>query len=619
MAPNTTTGSTGRILSALVIFGLGSWNAVSFAASRAPYPSSQTITAMSWDLAHVASLRKANGSDIWPMTWAADGNLYGAWGDGGGFDGNANSIGRVSLGFARITGTPAIGDPKSFAGQNVWGSAPQYAQYPASFGGKIEDLISIDGVLYGHGGLWTRANCGCADPSQRSGGNPTERTLTWSSDLGKTWTIAPWTMPSDLGATLQFGPDYRGAWDPAHLYLYYQRNVKLDATHFYLRRVRRDAVTQDPTRSGHYEYWMGGDPAAPVWSTVEENAVPVFDDPNIPMGTYAGQSVVYDPALGRYLLTAFHGNATGQIGFFEAPHPWGPWATIAYYADWGGFNETAGEGNGLSFPSKWISANGEGLWAVFSGVANGFDSFNLAHVTLSASANIPRIVGPAADASLTPGETVIAQGAGSALSWSVDVLGDGNAPIANGTGPTIRFLVPSNASSKELIRLTLQGSGGTIYRDYPISAATSMPMVQLDWVASGNSYAVSAARVGTRAYMDRTYALTALSPALSGARLIQTANDDKYETVNDALQFTVDREATVYVCYSEAATVLPAWLTSDRWTLTSESCDLSDGGSPARRVYRRSVNSGTVSLGGNRASPAHGPANYSNYVVIVAP
>ena len=80
-------------------------------AATAPYPHSQVITGVSWDFSTIPTLRKAPGSDIWPLAWAADGNLYGAWGDGGGFDGDSNNIGRVSLGFAAsavtVRGNPA--------------------------------------------------------------------------------------------------------------------------------------------------------------------------------------------------------------------------------------------------------------------------------------------------------------------------------------------------------------------------------------------------------------------------------------------------------------------------------------------------------------------------------
>src|SRR6266850_1427199 len=77
----------------------------------APYPRSDLIRGARWDLSTVTELRSAFGSDLWPLAWAADGELYAAWGDGGGFDGNESSQtgGKASLGFARISGTPVAG------------------------------------------------------------------------------------------------------------------------------------------------------------------------------------------------------------------------------------------------------------------------------------------------------------------------------------------------------------------------------------------------------------------------------------------------------------------------------------------------------------------------------
>jgi len=112
----------------------------------------------------------------------------------------------------------------------------------------------------------------------------------------------------------------------------------------------------------------------------------VFTDSNAAPGTFASPSVVYDAPLRRYLLAAFHGAATGQLGLFEGPAPWGPWATLGYYEDWGNFNETAGESTGFGIPTKWISSDGRTLWVIFSGVNNGanneFDSFNVVRGTL---------------------------------------------------------------------------------------------------------------------------------------------------------------------------------------------------------------------------------------------
>jgi hypothetical protein len=348
-----------------------------------PYPHSHLIAGINWDFSTLLSHRKAIGSDIWPTTWAADDSVYTAWGDGGGFDGTERSkmTGRSSLGFARISGFPDPVDAASIAGKNVWGQAPAFAEAQATFGGKVVDLISVDGVLYAQGGLWTASNCSCPDPTLKSDDNPLQRTLAWSRDLGRTWRVAPWVSAADMGSSLQFGKDYAGAFDPQHVYFYYQRDVKADSAHIYLRRVRSAEMTVDPATPGHFEYWAGLENDAPRWSTTAADAQAVFADASVPPATFAAASVVYDAPLHRYLLAAWHGPATGQIGFFEGPTPWGPWATIAYYEDWDGLNETAGEATGLSLPTKWISSDGRSLWAVFSGVNNGadneFDSFNM--------------------------------------------------------------------------------------------------------------------------------------------------------------------------------------------------------------------------------------------------
>ena len=60
--------------------------------------------------------RGAQGSDNFQLTWADDNNLYGAWGDGGGFVANDNDSCRVRLGVARIEGSG-----KSWSGYDVWG------------------------------------------------------------------------------------------------------------------------------------------------------------------------------------------------------------------------------------------------------------------------------------------------------------------------------------------------------------------------------------------------------------------------------------------------------------------------------------------------------------------
>ena len=244
-------------------------------ASPSPYPPSRIITEIAWDFSTVPSLRRALGSDLWPSTWASDGNMYAAWGDGGGFDGNDDHVGRASLGFARIRGTPIAGDPASYSGKNVWGQAPAYAENQALFGGKVDALIAIDGVLYAQGSVWTTTNCHCADPTKKNDDNPLQPAFMWSTDLAKTWRIAPWD--DAFGSPLQFGQDYAGSLDPNYVYLYYQRDVSVDPTHIFLRRVLRSEFPANPVTRGHFQYFSAIDAGGePRWTTDPAEAEPVF-------------------------------------------------------------------------------------------------------------------------------------------------------------------------------------------------------------------------------------------------------------------------------------------------------------------------------------------------------
>jgi hypothetical protein len=124
------------IAATLAILASGGTGVVS-ARAAAPYPPSPVISGITWDQSSL--VRSAPGSDLWPVAWAADDNLYTAWGDGGGF-GGTNSNGRVSLGVARING-PATG----FTTANVFGGVN--AEAPATFDGKANGIISVGGVL----------------------------------------------------------------------------------------------------------------------------------------------------------------------------------------------------------------------------------------------------------------------------------------------------------------------------------------------------------------------------------------------------------------------------------------------------------------------------------------
>lgn len=342
-----------------------------------PYPRSEIIGGMTWHWETLVA--SAPGSDLWPVTWGADDHLYAAWGDGGGF-GGSDSDGRVALGFARLEGLP-----ERWQGFNVNGG--RNAEHPASFPqkGKTAGLAMVDGVLYAtvnlEDGTWPDVN----------------HVLVWSVDQGATWAKAGWVFPKGTGrfqpATfVAFGRDYAGVPDSLAGYVYLcgprQSAGRGSGNRLYLARAPRSRL-QDLAA---YEFFERLDEQGnPRWVAREAEAQPVFlDDRGVTPG-----SMVYDPALRRFLLTSFH-VGPGQLGVFEAPNPWGPWHTIAYHEDWG---QMSAEGEGLlcSFPPKWMSANGLTLWCVFSvygagakqGI-HGHDRFNLVKATLQPAAPTSR-------------------------------------------------------------------------------------------------------------------------------------------------------------------------------------------------------------------------------------
>ncbi len=342
-------------------------------AQEAPYPPSRTIKSITWhwDTYQTAAI----GSDLWPVTWGPDDHLYLAWGDGGGF-GGTDSDGRVSMGFARIEG-----GPEHFQGFNINGG--KNPEHPASFPkkGKTAALLFDQGILYAsinlQDGVWPDVN----------------HVLAWSTNKGAAWAKSDWLFPKRVGSFqparfLNFGKD--GAGVPASLagYVYLcgvkqatQRGANRDE---YLARVPRGKIREREA----LQFFSGLDANGQAsWNREFAVAAPIFSDAN----SVAPGGMVYDPGLGCFLLTSFH-TGPGQLGIFEAPQPWGPWSTVAYYSQWGGMG-TAGEGLTCEFPQKWMSADGLTLWGIFSVYGEGakqgikaHDRFNLIKITLSNTA-----------------------------------------------------------------------------------------------------------------------------------------------------------------------------------------------------------------------------------------
>jgi len=335
--------------------------------AESPYPPSNFITGVTWDWSTRDTL--APGSDNWPITWADDNNQYTCWGDGGGF-GGTNSLGRVSLGFARVEG-----DWNNYQGKNIWGG--YNSENPAGFGGKSYGIICINGVLF----AWLGQ-----DGSNSGSEKFVKQTMLIKSvDHGATWVKSNWFWTDNDNlygpSFLNFGKNYTGARDD-YVYSYFPRGstwMLHKPGMADLARVPRNEIMSQKA----YEWFAGFDDSGnPAWTSNLDARQPVFEDPN----GVRTVSVCYNPGLKRYILTSQHTKVgrepgTNQWGIFEAEEPWGPWQTVYYTTNWAG-----GIGNiSFYFAPKWFSADGRDFALIYT--ANDHWGAVRGHFTLKNSNN----------------------------------------------------------------------------------------------------------------------------------------------------------------------------------------------------------------------------------------
>jgi len=284
------------------------------------------------------------------MTWADDGELYTAYGDGWGFDPKLPD--KLSLGFAVISGSPP-----AFSGSNYRSPTGEQVGDGVT-AGKASGLLMVDGTLY----MWVR-NLGNAR-------------LAWSANHGRTWEWSSWRLRPGFGCPtfLNFGRDYAGARDGfVYVYSHDADNAYLPADRMVLARVPKDAIA----RREAYEFFAGlNADGSPRWTQDIGRREGVFRNPRKSFRS----SVTYHAKSKRYLWTQTVPIAgedprfAGGIGIFDAPEPWGPWTTVYFAERW-----DVGPGETSGFPAKWISDDGRTLYLVFSGM----DSFSVRRATLT--------------------------------------------------------------------------------------------------------------------------------------------------------------------------------------------------------------------------------------------
>ena len=281
-------------------------------------------------------IRRAKGSDNWPMTWADDDVLYTAYGDGNGFESFTPE--KRSLGLAKITGEPA-----GFTGVNL--RSPSIEQKgDGKRGVKASGLLCVDGVLY---------------LLARNAGNSQ---LVWSADHGATWTWSDWKCTESFGCPtfLNFGRNYAGARDGfVYIYSHDSDSAYERADRMVLARVPKDRLRDEDA----YEFFVRLDAAGqPIWTKDIAQRGGVLTNP----GRCYRSGVTYNAALRRYLwcvtMPVEDKRLAGGLAVYDAPEPWGPW-TIAFGTDaW-----DVAPGESASFPTKWMSADGREMTLVFSG------------------------------------------------------------------------------------------------------------------------------------------------------------------------------------------------------------------------------------------------------------
>ena len=302
----------------------------------APYRPSPVIKGIEWAPADTI-IRRASGSDNWPITWADDDNQYTAYGDGWGFEPKTKK--KLSLGIAKI-----VGLPPDFRGVNIRTDSGERIGQGAK-GAKTSGILCVDGVLY---------------MLVRNTGNSQ---IAWSRDRGKNWKWCDWKFTTSFGAPtfLNFGKNYAGARDDfVYIYSHDNDSAYEPADRMVMARVHKEQIRNRKA----YEFFKGlNDSGKPIWTKDIHEMRAVFINP----GRCYRAGITYNHGLKRYLwCQTIYGEYDmrfkGGIGIFDAPEPWGPWTTVYYTEQW-----DVGPGETSSLPAKWMSNDGKTCYLLFSG------------------------------------------------------------------------------------------------------------------------------------------------------------------------------------------------------------------------------------------------------------
>ena len=127
-------------------------------------------------------------------------------------------------------------------------------------------------------------------------------------------------------------------------------------------------------------------------------------------------------------------------------------------------------------------------------------------------------------------------------------------------------------------------------------------------------YVDARVQVGDEYYIDRPYTVISIPADKTDLLWIKTANDDKMNSQEAFLSFSVNIDADLYVGYDHRASSRPDWI-ADHFTDSGLQIEVSDTDASPMTLWVRPVQAGTVTLGGNMAPGASGAG--SMYVVLL--
>jgi hypothetical protein len=375
----------------------------------APYICSDHVTSVSWNCP--GRIEEAAGSDLFPVAWATDGNLYTSFGDGNGFltsdahwkTGESDPITvKKSWGFSRLEG-----DFSSWSATDLNCASPA-----AGADGKVASMFSLNGSIYmmvleqnslPDYNIWYVNDeafpSGCMNkcsPTLWTAAQPTHNTKTNQATAdGKFY----------ANAVVNYGQDYAG--NDGYVYITGGAWIPSEGNAGYLYMARA-LTNSNLCAASSWEYLSGPDAdqdnifdgGTPAWTPSIADRTAIFYDFNGIVNAGGGQ-ILWMPTLNRYILMIGHSpGGVGDLGIFEAPEPWGPWSTVFYYDNWCG--QGSGESLLYHIVPKWVSKTGLDVTVpiIYSGAPP--DSFNLIEGTFTLSDDTGDTTAPDAPRNLRP-------------------------------------------------------------------------------------------------------------------------------------------------------------------------------------------------------------------------